>query len=604
MYFIFFFVDTERTQLNLTGETETGSVSIKRTSNTKEKRKWDRKNVCLYCSEPKAKLPRHFVEKHSNELLVAKFSSLPKRSKDRKILLAEMTNKGNFIHNSKVLESGRGVIIPFKRPSQKQKVSINEFSPCEYCLGFFIKTDLWKHQKNCHSKPKDDKRILNRSVKARSALLLPVCGSGNEKLRDILATMNDDEVTHIVRKDPLILHYGEKLLKVGNEQHNRHFISQKMRELGRFLQKIIEMEKSVLSLDQAIAPGRFLKNVDAVKALAGYDKDLQSYKIPSLALKVGMSLKKCCKIIKAQALLDGDTKRKQEVDDFFELCEMEWSDRVSISAYQTLKEKKWNKPTMLPLVEDIIGLQNHLKKLASTLSTELKQNATEKIWYELAKVILCQVTLFNRRRSGETSRIKVADYFLAKKGTDEEISNYLTPLEKKLCNQFFRLEVKGKRGNKVPILLTDETKSIIDLLMETRKSVEILPENLYVFAVPKSVNYIRCSASLRKYSYECGAKYPDKITSTKLRKHIATLSQLYNLKKNEMDILAQFMGHDIRVHRNFYRLPQDTLQMATVSKLLLALEEGNVGNFRGKSLEEIKLNMDGKYIFFFLAHLS
>lgn len=64
------------------------------------------------------------------------------------------------------------------------------------------------------------------------------------------------------------------------------------------------------------------------------------------------------------------------------------------------------------------------------------------------------------------------------------------------------------------------------------------------------------------------------------------------------------MGHDIRVHRNFYRLPQDTLQMATVSKLLLALEEGNVGNFRGKSLEEIKLNMDGKYIFFFLAHLS
>lgn len=319
MYCIFYilFVDTERTQLTLTGNTETGSVSIKRTSNTKEKRKWDRKIFCLYCSEPKAKLPRHFVEKHSNELLVAKFSSLPKCSKDRKILLEEMTNKGNFIHNSKVLESGLGEIIPFKRPSQKQKVSVNEFSPCEYCLGFFIKTDLWKHQKHCHSKPEDEKRTLNRSVKARSALLLPVSDSGNEKLRDILATMNDDEVTHIVRKDPLILHYGEKLLKVGNKQHNRHFISQKMRELGRFLQKIREMEKSVMSLDQVIAPQRFLKNVDAVKALAGYDKDLQSYKIPSLALKVGMSLKKCCKIIKAQALLNGDTKRKQEVDDFF-----------------------------------------------------------------------------------------------------------------------------------------------------------------------------------------------------------------------------------------------------------------------------------------------
>ena len=53
-----------------------------------------------------------------------------------------MTNKGNFIHNSKVLESGHGEIIhvPFKY--QEQKVSVNEFSPFEYCLWFFIETDL------------------------------------------------------------------------------------------------------------------------------------------------------------------------------------------------------------------------------------------------------------------------------------------------------------------------------------------------------------------------------------------------------------------------------------------------------------------------------
>lgn len=49
------------------------------------------------------------------------------------------------------------------------------------------------------------------------------------------------------------------------------------------------MENCFFSLDNAIAPSRFLKNVDAVKALAGFDVDLQSYKIPSLALRVGMS---------------------------------------------------------------------------------------------------------------------------------------------------------------------------------------------------------------------------------------------------------------------------------------------------------------------------
>ena len=61
-----------------------------------------------------------------------------------------MTNKGNFIHNSKVLESGHGEIIPFKRLSQEQNVSVNEFSQFEYCLEFSIETGHWKHQKNCH----------------------------------------------------------------------------------------------------------------------------------------------------------------------------------------------------------------------------------------------------------------------------------------------------------------------------------------------------------------------------------------------------------------------------------------------------------------------
>ena len=32
-------------------------------------------------------------------------------------------------------------------------------------------------------------------------------------------------------------------------------------------------------------------------------------------------------------------KVKKEVDDFYDLSEMEWSDRISTTAHQTLKEK-------------------------------------------------------------------------------------------------------------------------------------------------------------------------------------------------------------------------------------------------------------------------
>ena len=32
---------------------------------------------------------------------------------------------------------------------------------------------------------------------------------------------------------------------------------------------------------------------------------------------------------------------------------------------------------------------------------------------------------------------------------------------------------------------------------------------------------------------------------------------MLNLKENELDLLAKFMGNDIRIHREFYCLPSD-----------------------------------------------
>ena len=83
---------------------------------------------------------------------------------------------------------------------------------------------------------------------------------------------------------------------------------------------------------------------------------------------------------------------------------------------------------------------------------------------------------------------------------------------------------------------------------------------------------------------------PELLRSIKLRKHIATVSQVANLKDNELDMLAKFMGHDVRIHRKFYRLPDETLQVARVSKLLMACSGG--GNIAGKNLEEIDVTPD------------
>jgi len=97
--------------------------------------------------------------------------------------------------------------------------------------------------------------------------------------------------------------------------------------------------------------------------------------------------------------------------------------------------------------------------------------------------------------------------------------------------------------------MTAQQKAAVDLLIdpELRSHAGISSDNLFVFAATKgSLNSIRGSDVLRQHAAFCGAKNPTGLTSTNLRKHIATLSQVMNLQGHELDQLASFMGHDIR----------------------------------------------------------
>lgn len=116
--------------------------------------------------------------------------------------------------------------------------------------------------------------------------------------------------------------------------------------------------------------------------------------------------------------------------------------------------------------------------------------------------------------------------------------------------------------------------------------------NNYLFGNPATQLPIMGYEVLRKYATMSKAKNPHALTSTRLRKHLATLTQLFNMTENDMEQLASFMGHTLGIHRSSYRLPNDVYQTAKISKLLILMEKGNAGQFRGKSLDEIELDLE------------
>lgn len=112
-------------------------------------------------------------------------------------------------------------------------------------------------------------------------------------------------------------------------------------------------------------------------------------------------------------------------------------------------------------------------------------------------------------------------------------------MEKQLTKKFKRLVVRGKRGREVPILFTPKLQKSVSISLRNKFCAE---ENEYLFALPKTTNsFMRASEVMKKLAIFSGAKNPSVLTSTKLRKQIATVAQLLSFNEGDIEQLANFM---------------------------------------------------------------
>ena len=556
-------------------------------------RTWDKVFVCYYCEKPQKKISRHLQVMHKDEPEVIKVLLADKKERD--ILLCKLRNLGNHKHNCQVLRKGKGKLLVSYRPSEKS--SPHDYIPCEHCLGYFAKSSLWKHQCPVTAKTTRDNKVQ------KGRLLLPAPPGVKEFLKPLLSNMRQDQVYLILRNDDLIMQLAERFfLRLGHEKEQHSYIRGKLREMGRFLVELRKLTDSPnANLQSFIDPAKFKFLVQAARQVAQFDKSTNLYGTPSLALKIGHTLKKCTKISKAKALETSDKALLDKADCLEKLCDLEWTDKVSSNALRTLYDRKRNNPKVLPLSRDIVKLSKYLDTKGQAATQVLKDEAHEDrseadkvaAWKELSEVTLSKLILFNRKRQGEPSKMKLA-FYKPIKHADVDAELGLSEMEKQLCQILARVEVPGKRGRTVPMLLTQQMQNWISILISSRDNVGISKENPYMFArLHRGFGYIRGSDCLRTHAVDCGAEHPEYIRSTRLRKHIATMSQIVNLKENELDTLANFMGHDLRVHREYYRMPQETLQIAKLSKLLLTLERGNMAKVAGKGLDDINIGEEG-----------
>ena len=154
-------------------------------------RVYNKKLFCLFCFKPFHKMARHLEQVHANEREVASALGHPKGSKERRVSMQSISNEGNYIHNAEVIRTGRGELVPRKRPMMKAERS--NFMHCFFCHGLFLRKVLWRHNKTCAMQPKSSCATPGKKrVQNICAFMELIPSHINEKL----CTTSQDKITH------------------------------------------------------------------------------------------------------------------------------------------------------------------------------------------------------------------------------------------------------------------------------------------------------------------------------------------------------------------------------------------------------------------------
>lgn len=319
------------------------------------RRIWNKKHSCCFCNKSISKMARHYEDAHPQEQEVIEAHLFPKQSKERSFIYEKLTRRGDYFHNIEVLHLNDGQLHLLRNPTaQEVKGRIfQDYGPCPGCLGFLIKTDLWRHGQKCEhlkkinevgkTKQKDNsEEIKQRGQLQRDSKLLLMGNMGSivnkEFKMSVLCAMCNDNITKVAQSDWLIVSLGCFVFeKHGPSQ--KKLISQYMRIMGRLLIVLREENQNDnLALEDVINPESFDNVVHAVQLLAKRSigqRNQPEFQLPSLALKLGHHLMKCAQILKGKALKTRNKKMEDNASSFIDLYTLEWATKVNYYVFFT-----------------------------------------------------------------------------------------------------------------------------------------------------------------------------------------------------------------------------------------------------------------------------
>ena len=536
-----------------------------------------KKHFCAFCDIQTEQIIRHIEVKHKEEAEVKSLSKCEKNSQERARQTKLLKHRGNFKHNIQVLKENEGILIVVRRPTEKEDAS--KFVPCASCYGFYSKCELYRHACPVETEKRTEGHMLRESRMVLASALDPV----SPILAEVLSHMADDEISQVAKQDSLIL----KMMHILLEKHDskqQHHTRQKARAITRLLIHVRNHHQELAEIDmkQLLVPERFDIIIESVTDLC--------QDIPSLPLKLGQIIPKLVSILIGEAIRRGDTDLEDKCKRFNKLFEGEWADRVSLKNRKRLHDRKLNKKLVMPSSEDVTKFCDRLEADSNKRHEEFKKEPGIVKGRKLAEAVLAEIIAFNMRRGGEASRIELKTYVdeaatWVNRDFNNEMYCSLNENQKANAQLHFLVKIIGKCGTHVPVLLTYKMKEKVDTLVEKRDQLGIPKNNIYLFGIPGYNTHLKAWDVIRKF---CEVYQVTNLTSTSLRKYLATSCQALNFSDKDVGHLARHLGHTKAVHERHYRQHLDVIEIGKIATILHACQRGVLHKQREATLDTME----------------
>ncbi|KAK6191260.1 hypothetical protein SNE40_002994 [Patella caerulea] len=486
------------------------------------------------------------------------------------------------------LKRGKGEIILERRP--RGKFELKEYGPCPGCYLWLNHKLLRKHKNVCVAKCDFSK---SASLITQSKIISGRIHTSPSQtlLNEVFSSMNMDMIGTVAREDPLIVELGNQWIQknVGNRLKRGAYTGQIMRLCARLLINLRE----ITPITEEPIFWNYLKASffdDIVEATLKTANAISEDNLekPSNACKLGFDIKKLINGKIGISIMTNDEPSRKEAEDLLKTMEIFGGTRVAKLSNVILEQRKYEKHKQLPNPDDIEELNKSLECSLKglDLTTTTLENFTN-----VVEMVEAKLVIYNRRRVGELEAIRLADYENRKKGeAPHHLVGQLSEFERKILTEQEVMTVRGKTGRGVPVILPAITKAPLSYLTDSsvRSACGISSKNVYVFA-GKGEGVIRAYNSVLKACSRAPLKSPQLITSTNLRKYMATVTQVFDLKPNEMNWVLDHLGHSMDVHKIHYRASSEILEKTQIAKLLLLQDSNQIGKYKNMSLKDIQI---------------